>query len=786
MALYSAIQKFITKNGAPVAGASCLVLVDGSTTEPTLYAGRAGGSLANPFPTDAQGNALCYVSPGRYKMIVTKDAEQVTFEGIEVGPVSLTGTFSAGGLVSDPDQWFTDQYNNQWAWTGSLNKTVAPGEDPNAVEGWVLMLEGDNEPSKPQALSFAAGGVVKRPFNSIEDEDGNEWRWAGSLPKTVVPGTDPASDPLYVATGITLLALEGSTALIAAVEARKLAESYRQIIYVKNYGISGTGNETVAFNAVLALTGVIDLCGLSITVDYVTLHSNTTIKNGKILLTNALVSSIENPLITGANYVRGINSPVNYPAETLVNVRFQDLTIRNVAMSTYRKGVVGFYNVDGLTFKKVKFENIYGHAVRVFGDYVGFTPNTTIYDIPVPISYSKNIRIIDCKFEDGFYYDGASDLQLGAAVQLVACQGAELSGNKARNCIAGYLIDFLNIDIEVSRNKYKITMPEIYENIANYQDVVGIYCGQATQNVDVIRNDIDGASRIGFYIESASGINGRNNRIKAWPSATGDTGIFQLANALSEGAPFLACVKNRLESNNIEGFETSLVAGSTEAGSLIDGGFIAKNALRNRAGSSQPSLVLTNCNDLSIESNSGNAALQILNVSDSAINLNYIKSSGQAFVVKAGTYNNLSGTGNSFISTTTSPVSAEVITGNINFKGGLLQGVGALLSGTFTAGLTFTDYSNQAPNYKVFTQELSIPADSTAGFNTTVTGARAGDIVTATVVNPALPNLTASAFVESANNVFVRVFNSGADTGVINVPLYVTAVTFANSDYRKG
>jgi len=141
MALYSALQKFITKDGAPVEGANVLVRLSGSTTAATLYATRTGTSKSNPFTTLANGEALCYVVPGRYDIIVTKAPDQVTFADIEVGPVSFAGAFAAGGVLTDPDQLFVDADGNRWQWNGALNKTVAPGEDPTAVVGWSLVVD---------------------------------------------------------------------------------------------------------------------------------------------------------------------------------------------------------------------------------------------------------------------------------------------------------------------------------------------------------------------------------------------------------------------------------------------------------------------------------------------------------------------------------------------------------------------------------------------------------------------------------------------------------------------
>lgn len=141
MALFSALQKFITKNGQPVEGASVLVKLAGSATAATVYATRDGGAKSNPFLTLANGNALCYVSPGRYDMTVTFNAEQVTFNDVEVGPVSNIGTFAAGGVVTDPDQLVEDADGNKWRWDGALNYTFAPGEDPESVVGWVKWVD---------------------------------------------------------------------------------------------------------------------------------------------------------------------------------------------------------------------------------------------------------------------------------------------------------------------------------------------------------------------------------------------------------------------------------------------------------------------------------------------------------------------------------------------------------------------------------------------------------------------------------------------------------------------
>lgn len=134
MALFSALQKFITKDGQPVEGASVIVKLAGSATPATLYATRDGGAKSNPFLTDSAGNALCYVSPGRYDMTVTFNAEQVTFNDVEVGPVSQVGSFTDGVTLTDPDQWVRDNDGALWEYTGSTANfplQVAPGSAPD-------------------------------------------------------------------------------------------------------------------------------------------------------------------------------------------------------------------------------------------------------------------------------------------------------------------------------------------------------------------------------------------------------------------------------------------------------------------------------------------------------------------------------------------------------------------------------------------------------------------------------------------------------------------------------
>lgn len=160
MALFSALQKFITKDGRPVEGASVIVKLAGSATPATLYATRDGGVKSNPFLTDAAGNALCYVSPGRYDMTVTFSAEQVTFNDVEVGPVSSIGSFAAGGVVTDPDQLVEDAAGNKWRWAGPLNYTFAPGEDPELVVGWVKWADAPGLALQLEQ-SLAAEGSLK-------------------------------------------------------------------------------------------------------------------------------------------------------------------------------------------------------------------------------------------------------------------------------------------------------------------------------------------------------------------------------------------------------------------------------------------------------------------------------------------------------------------------------------------------------------------------------------------------------------------------------------------------
>lgn len=559
------------------------------------------------------------------------------------------------------------------------------------------------------------------------------------------------------------------------------------VTYIQDFLVAGAANHTVEVNKAIALGGIIDLEGLTLKVDYLNLPSNTIVRNGKIVFSAASTSGLDNPLVTGTNFVRGVNSEANYPATKLENSHFYGVAFENETEATTRKYVAGFYNSHNVGFYECDFTRIFGAAIRFIGNHVGTTPNTTNYDIPIPVGYCTRPIVRNCTFEDAFYHDAGGELQLGEAMRFVACKDIDAHDNRMKNCIAGILVDFLNFGGSVTKNQYEVTDPEIYANIANYQDVVAFYAGQATQGIDFEDNIARGASRIGLYVEGASFITSTNNRLYAWDGASGDTGVFCVPAKLYPAAPELFCQDNEFIRTKVYGYETPMAIVSSTVIGGIDGGRVKTATLKKRSLSTQPALVVAGVSGFKVSDVQGYGALQLGGSNNLGINDNsFTNDNDSALVIKAGAYSDVQGSDNNFITSEPHAVTAEAISGFLRFTEGYLQCTGDKLAGVFTGGLDFVNYSVGSSLSTTEVVNLTIPANSSTIFYRSIPGVTFGDNVESSIPSDTFGSLQSEAVVLPDGGIFVKIANvSSVAVGPVDVPLLLTVTKFSNADFRK-
>lgn len=723
---------------------------------------------------------------------------------------SSVGTFSSGATLTNPRQtllWDTANGGDgqEYGWSGTFPKIVPPSSTPSSTGGisvgaWMSRFDPELRIMVRESLrrsyaeagyklvngSFEAGGVLVSAHDVLLHEVSGK---AFSGPAgTVAAGTNPASGGFVDLSGVIIrnqITASSGSGLVGH-KYRTVRERLEVVGYIGDYLAPATANHTVELHTAISENRIVDLEGKTLTVDYITTKSNCLIRNGNIQFTDALTSSVDNPLICGDNFVRGTNSEANYPTTKIKNATFYKVNFSNINESTYRKAIAVFMNDEDCGFYECDFSRIFGHAVRFIGNHAGTTPNTTAYDIPKPVGYSLRPKLRHCTFSSGYYHDSLGKLQLGAAIQLVACKNFDIHDCHTTDCVAGFLIDFLNYGGSVTKTSYEVTRQDFYDNIANYHDVVSLYFGQATQKTKVSGHVSYGASRIGAYFEASSFVDLYDSTFEAWPNAVGDIGVAVIANKLYPTAPDLICQGNKISRCDFLGFETPAVIGD-DLKDGIDGGSLSNCNLRKRAWSAQPAVVLNRVVDFTYSNNDAKGSLFLNRLAGSKLLGNSHKvSSGNALFIKAGTYNQCTGEGNYFYSSEGKAVCAEPITGYLQFSGGYLYGALGALSGTFTTGLEFVGYHVDTPLDKsVSDKAITIPANGAMQFYETFAGAEVGDIVTTIYLSELYPNLAMSAWVNANGTVNVKVLNlsTSAFDGLID--FRITLTKFASGDYRK-
>lgn len=155
-----------------------------------------GSPKSNPVTTDAKGFYSFSLADGDYRIV---------FSSSQFATLRIS--------VLDGAQ-IREEFDDLVA-----SNVAFRNEQQAAYDAFVLSQGWD------QVGTFAVGFTFTSPNQVGQDDDGNWWRWNGSLPKTVTAGTLPSSDPNYKLVGDGVLrsdlAASGSEALIAGQQAKK-------------------------------------------------------------------------------------------------------------------------------------------------------------------------------------------------------------------------------------------------------------------------------------------------------------------------------------------------------------------------------------------------------------------------------------------------------------------------------------------------------------------------------------------------------------------------------------
>lgn len=545
----------------------------------------------------------------------------------------------------------------------------------------------------------------------------------------------------------------------------------------------GVANTTVALQRVMtegisSTLIVIDLQGKNYLVDQLTVPSNVIIKNGVIMFSNALDSSLEVPLLTAENFVRGVNGQVNYPATTAENITFDHVTFENLTVDARRRIMLYFLNYSNITFFKCKFNKINGAAITALGDGFPLPTYSGPYDIPIPDDYGLDLKILNCEFNDSFYTDVNGVFQPGNGVQVVASKNTIIQNNTCNNVGSSFLVDFLNYGFTVDHNFSYITDTRFL----NKTDILGVYCGQASQEGSVTNNVLEGHTSYAIYLEASSSIAVKGNKCIGNSGQTNATGIVTAPNELTPGQSQLNMTDIFIDDNTIKGFETCIASGSSLFEDSTEA-TISNNRMKVQEGSVQPAVVLIEHASSNVKGNNSFGGITFAGAKSTDFSNNNIVATGLALDIQEDTYNQLTGSDNTLKTNGTYTCRSNNITGgHVRLTGGsVVSGSSGVVDGNGT--LELCDYSNSGS--KIVNKSIVVTVakgDVLAGY-LTVSGITIGDQIKMTVQSETAL-LVADAFVNSANTVNYKIANNGASISSVNLDFSVEIYKYSSNIYR--
>ncbi len=80
------------------ADATVAIRLPGTSTAATIYSNSTGTTTTNPLTADSSGNVACYVTPGRYDLLITTTDGTVTLSNYEISGVGVD-VQAAGGTT---------------------------------------------------------------------------------------------------------------------------------------------------------------------------------------------------------------------------------------------------------------------------------------------------------------------------------------------------------------------------------------------------------------------------------------------------------------------------------------------------------------------------------------------------------------------------------------------------------------------------------------------------------------------------------------------------------------
>lgn len=363
MALYSTLQKFITKEGAPVEGASVNVKLSGGAVDAELFATRTGTAKSNPFLTTANGEALCYAKAGRYDMTVTKGTDQIVFKDIEVGPVSNVGTFAEGGTITDTDQLVEDAGGNKWRWTGNLNYTFAAGENPNDTAEWEVYSIGNLRPfdsiadmkQAKQLLYMPSGTVVRWLGYYAKSDGGSNWG--------LVKRGDHTED------GGSIFSIDSNTYIEANLKAKRVS--------VEKFGAVGGGSMEDTDRIKNALSSAVKEIKFSRGKSYIATETLSSSLDGRVISGYGAKVTLSGSSIGTAVMMSGDDSKClgltvdcNQAAHTGVNIEGDSPEIKHCKVINVFNASGGAYAIRTSSLLATRIERNEVHNVMSEGDSV--------------------------------------------------------------------------------------------------------------------------------------------------------------------------------------------------------------------------------------------------------------------------------------------------------------------------------------------------------------------------------------------------------------------------------
>lgn len=526
----------------------------------------------------------------------------------------------------------------------------------------------------------------------------------------------------------------------------------RQCVDARSWWLTGLGNETDKlrimnqFLSSLTLFKKVDFSGLGeLTIDRVEIPSNCNYYKANIGFTQTFTSDLDNPLMTGDNYERGVNghTVATYPTERFSNVLLDKCRFANQESAIVRRQIGTFVAFDNLTIKDCIIDEIGGTGISFFGCILPYPSFVDAYTQLKPHDYSTNLQLVNNTAKKSWFGSGVSFVA-GGGFQVAGVMNITLSGNDATDVGAAYLIDFLNDGFLVFNNGAKLVDAQ-FATVAE-PDLIGVYVGQASYRGIVASNKQFYGHKKAIYLEACSEIDVYDNtKVIGNPAVTGTFGIAATPNPLDNKKPneILAMTGINIHNNSFKDFETPALLGNVLAEDGLEVEF-NYNGLYRTPASIQPSVVLAEIAKGQCIGNYGNGYAQFNGVKGFTFSLNTFKSSNYALYIVDDTYNEITGNGNTLITTGSNTCYAANSGGWITLEGGFV-GAGTVGVVEGAGNLELIGYRNGGQKVTRQTINVNLAGGASVSGTISISGVTEGDqikfvaLTTGAIISQAYP-----------------------------------------------